>query len=408
MKLLQMFKFFLLTAFLFGFGCVKSKPYPYEFASKEENNYDDSLLHHTNYANNDIFIPVLIEDAKRKPFDFIEILNISDNNLADFQNTDCDDFGSILMRIRENSNTAIKLPYSREVITKRFKNSGVSDYLKDGKIGNYWAILYCEFNRKTYTNYWVAISNDDGVSWKHYDTGLTANLFYQLKQDSEIPLLKDPESIQIEGSIVRFVDNLDNLDTVKSSIVVRWKIKNMIQDSDNDGLTDIVEKQMMLNPNISDSDNDGIIDSIDSNPRFESIRSNKSILYDVLIERAGTPNLEKEVKMSSTPPKSVHKMTIGSTYILVTDDKNLQGLNPQGITLIIMTSSEYLSYKSKYPYLYPFVSLGPMFKSDNEADVYKASITFDDYEIPYIVKKTKKGWKIWSYYFLELEKNNGH
>lgn len=276
--------------------------------------------------------------------------------------------------------------------------------IKYGVLKNNQAVIYedSKFNDCFEKGYWIALSNDYGKNWKQYYTGLTVNKNYYFKSNSKISLWKDSNTLQIDAVIVKktadrvIMLSPEKFATVKDSIAIELDISKIIKDSDNDGLMDIVEDRMLLNPNKPDTDGDGIIDSKDKNPRFKSEKTAKSILYEVLMGdyKFENPNLY-QIDLNNLPknkyPNSNRKDAIS---IFVTDDDDIKGLDLKEETLIVMTSKEYEKYKLKYPFSFKTQDYSKMFICDGEDNVYIIEQSSCSSGTNYLVKKNDTGWEV--------------
>lgn len=278
------------------------------------------------------------------------------------------------------------------------------DAIKSSDFQNYRAIIYTnnKYNDFSYDGYWLALSNDKGKNWKRYYTGLTENKNYYFKNNSKIPLWKDSNTIQIEAAIVRKIADRINLlsaekfGTIRDSIALQLDISKIILDSDSDGLTDIVEERMLLNPKNPDTDGDGIIDSKDKNPRFKSKKSPKSILYEVLM---GNYKFEDpyifQIDLNNLPKnKYSNSNKTDAISIFVTDDNDIKGLDLKDETLIVMTSKEYNKYMFEYPFSFRTRNYSQMFLCNNEDDIYIIDESDSSSGTTYLVKKTDKGREV--------------
>lgn len=280
------------------------------------------------------------------------------------------------------------------------------DAIKYGNLKNNQAVIYTDnkFNGCFEDGYWIALSNDNGKNWKRYYTGLTVNKNYYFKLNSKIPLWKNSNTIQVEVVKVKKISDRvimlspEKFATVKDSIAIELDISKTIKDSDNDGLTDIVEDRMFLNPNNPDTDGDGITDSKDKNPRFKNKKTAKSILYEVLMESHLYYEKDSyQVDLSNLPSikkNNFNKERQDLISIFVSDDKEVLGLELKSETLIVMSSKEYDKYKLKYPFSFSIRDYSKMFLCDGEDDVYIIEESSCSSGSTYLIKKNDEGWEV--------------
>jgi hypothetical protein len=280
------------------------------------------------------------------------------------------------------------------------------DAIKYGNLKNNQAVIYTDnkFNGCFEDGYWIALSSDNGKNWNRYYTGLIVNKNYYFKSNSKIPLWKNSNTIQVEAAKVKKISNRvimlspEKFATVKDSIAIEFDISKIIKDSDNDGLTDIVEDRMFLNPNKPDTDGDGIIDSKDKNPRFKSEKTAKSILYEVLMESHLYYEKDSyQIDLLNLP--SIKKNNFDNERrdlisIFVTEDKEILGLELKNEILIVMSSKEYEKYKLKYPFSFNTQDFSKMFICDGENNVYIIEHSSCNSGTNYLVKKNDTGWEV--------------
>lgn len=342
--------------------------------SSEKTRYEDSLRKKWKTYE---YKPISKEDALKPVFSYVEINDVkmpaNSKDIVDSvqikvaailtsQKKDNDDFETEF-RIRDSIGSI--------EASKKIGNISKLAVIKSEKKGERWAILYEDFKYDEMlafgSGYWLSLSENGGKSWKKYYTGLTGGKNYYFKSNSKPSLWRDDHHIQIEADIVRTTEEAAHpmppqYETVKDNALVVLDLNEIIKDSDNDGLTDIEEKNLYLNPLSNDTDGDGIPDSEDNNPRFASTTNDFVKLYEGIMfgentESAGeNPNEEVTIDLLSPMKKDNRKemdqeeflrdfALFNTTELLVTNDKNLQKLNPKNSKIIILTTKEYEDYK---------------------------------------------------------------
>lgn len=120
--------------------------------------------------------------------------------------------------------------------------------------------------------YWLALTENDGRTWRQVYTGLRVNAPYVAKAESEMPLLRDgkivihadvrevdPASITFPPVGMRLLRSADNIVLVAS-------LEALTRDTDADNLSDLAEGRMQLDVSNPDSDGDGEPDGFDLLP----------------------------------------------------------------------------------------------------------------------------------------------
>ena len=284
---------------------------------------------------------------------------------------------------------------------------------------NQYAVLHYGFKYdemlKFGAGYWISYSMDKGKTWRDYYTGLGERNNFVFKKNSKASLWKDETHLQIEADIVRMTDEMGHplppeFEIVNENALVTLNLAEIIKDSDQDGLSDIEEKILMLDPFSKDSDNDGTEDNIDKNPRFKSISSPKSMLYNALINgvqngkfsRRGT-NFEIDLKdpkimtkndLSKEEQEMMFEEEFNSPMLLVTDDKELQGIEPTLTTIIILTNKEFEEYEKNNRSKLRSLGYSPLFKCDSDQDTFILRKSGSYSGETYKIIRTKKGWKV--------------
>lgn len=288
------------------------------------------------------------------------------------------------------------------------KMGSIDNYfaIKNGSFKNNQAVIYEDdkFNSCFESGYWIELSDDYGRNWKRYYTGITVNKKYYFKCNSKIPLWKSSKVLQIEAVKVKKISDrilltkAEEYVTIRDSIAIELNISKIIKDSDNDGLTDIVEERMLLNPYNPDTDDDGVKDAKDKNPRFKSNETAKSILYEALMGKYSfKDNTNYQIDLFNLPKikkNRFHNTDRELISIFVTNDKELLGLELEKETLIVMSSKEYEKYRLKYPFLFNTRDYSKMFICDGEEDVYFIKESSCSSESTYLIKKNEKGWEV--------------
>ena len=248
---------------------------------------------------------------------------------------------------------------------------------------------------------WIAYSSDKGKSWDYLYTGIVQQQPLYAKWYSDIPLIKSESELQIETCLLRQLSPFSHpgpgptYEVVKDGLKLIFDLETLQRDSDNDGLTDIVEKKFYTNLNSKDTDNDGIPDNLDLNPRYSIPRTEKTVIFESALNEETNMFDTTGVIKSSVEIPPINKVTdTTETVLIITDSPDIQSIQPKSTRVIILSKKEYEKYVGTFRNELNKMSLTPLFKVDNEIDTYIFSRSFNTWGEEYLVKKTKNGWKI--------------
>lgn len=290
--------------------------------------------------------------------------------------------------------------------------------VKSGKLRNSIAILYFTDNYYK-SKYYLAISTDNGKTWKNYYTGLVRKFNYILKSNSQVPLWKDSEHIQIEADIVRMIQPMsfpgpqEQFEIVKKNALLTLNLKEILKDSDNDGFNDLDEKlDLFTNPLSSDTDHDGIADFEDPNPKYKNADNDftkllLAILYGnyPLVENSNPResefivNLKTFEKDFKNPDIFFYEKEMQSTdpfdfSVIITDNQSLKTITPIGKKIIFLTSQEFTKYK-KNTFMNVYTShYSKLFSCDDANDTYIFIMDNIWMGQTYLIKRIPEGWNV--------------
>ena len=237
---------------------------------------------------------------------------------------------------------------------------------------------------------WVAYSEDKGKTWIFYYTGITHCQPLCFKSQSKKPLFNEHGDLQLEACLLRQISPFRmghgaDYELVKDGLLLTIDFETLRKDSDGDGLTDIVEAKFMTDPLNSDTDGDGITDGVDMNPRMSVPRSEKTPVFEYLIDH----------RFHDTIPLTIPEVTYAdektSVVMIVTDNPDLQAVQPKTKRVVILTEEEFEKQGSFFNPLNR-LHISPMFKVDDEDDTYLVSITDHRGSHDCVVRNTGDGW----------------
>jgi hypothetical protein len=281
--------------------------------------------------------------------------------------------------------------------------------LKHEKKGQIEAFVYEEpIYGSSLPGIWVAYSTDSGLSWAYYYTGLLQKKPLFVKWYSNTPLINENGDLQMEACL--FIQDRTigpwgmehfKLALASDGLLLTFDLQTLRRDSDSDGLTDIAEAKFHTDPNNPDTDGDGIPDNLDLNPRFSLPRTDKTIVFEAVLNEderlpftwGGAYELIPldEITMPSYATDTT------PTLMIVSDDPNLLSIQPTRERIIFLTTEEYESEPRYFSDDLNGYRITPLFKADHLDDtfVFSTSSTKGSvWETGYYATRTKEGWDI--------------
>jgi len=285
---------------------------------------------------------------------------------------------------------------------KRIGNIDKEQILKYEKKDSIEAFIYESHKYENIggSGIWIGYSENNGKDWNYYYTGIVQEQPVFVKYYSQRPLIKEKGKLEIEACLLRQLSPFllpgpgPSYECIKDGIYLVFDINVIAKDSDGDGLTDIVEDKLHLDKYNKDTDGDGIPDNLDTNPRVYYPRTEKSRIYEAILnDEINWKN--KEVSGSLFKENTAYYNVTDSTetILIVTDSKDLMGIQSKKYRVIFMTTAEYQNTKV-YNSELNTMGFSPLFKVDNKKDTYKMTYRFNTWGCTYLIRKTKKGWII--------------
>jgi hypothetical protein len=277
--------------------------------------------------------------------------------------------------------------------------------LKHEKKDNIEAFIYAnyEYEELFYgggPGIWIGYSENSGKDWKYYYTGIVQGQPVFVKHYSQRALIKEKDKLEIEACLLRQTSSFchpigADFECVKDGIYIVFDMNVIAQDSDGDGLTDIVEEKLYLDKYNKDTNNDGIPDNLDMNPRVYFPRTEKTRIYEAILNDEIDWKNKKIIGKLSFNEHTTYNVTDSTeTVLIITDDKDLMGIQPRKYRVIFITSDEYENKAKPYNMNPRSMSFSPLFKVDKRKNTYKLFHSFGTGGVDYLIRKTKKGWTI--------------
>ena len=309
-------------------------------------------------------------------------------NMNSFSNID--DFASNENRIdsliRKEFNTKVGSHVLRSI--NRFQSINNSQYYI------YEDITFENIGKR---GYWIAISNDFGENWEYNYTGITAKYPYEIKGKSTLPLLLNDSTLQVEVCALKetraFIppNIYAKFKLIEDNLILHIDLNKTTKDTDNDGITDVVERKLMMNPFSNDSDNDGIQDSGDTNPLNKNIQNIYSILFSNLLNGVKDSTF---ISFDASDTSKKTKSHFSFTYLIVSNNPIIKNLSNTVDKFIIVSKFKHKKYLKTFK-----ADLNTMFFSCqkrklHKKEFYEIHLSHNNIGSIYEVEKCEKGWKV--------------
>ena len=248
---------------------------------------------------------------------------------------------------------------------------------------------------------WIAYSENSGSDWNYYYTGITQEQPVFVKFYSQRPLIREKGKLEIEACLLRQLSPFSHpvanpsYECVKDGIYIIFDIDFIAKDSDGDGLTDIVEDKLYTDKFNKDTNGDGVPDNLDTNPRLHYPRTEKSKIYEAILNEKIDWNEKNGTGKLLFSENTAYFVTDSTeTILIVTDNEDLMGIQPEKYRVIFMTPEEYQNNSKTYQTELNDMDFSPLFKVNNKKNTYKMTYSYKTWGSTYLIKKTKKGWTI--------------
>ena len=307
-------------------------------------------------------------------------------------------FQDMIFHIAYKIDIYAKEPISRNYIFVDAKNGSilaVNPILKN--VNGTAATRYSE------PGIWIGYSKNNGENWNYYYTGIVQKQPVYIKPYSQRPLIKEKGVLEIDACLLKQLNNFSHPGTgpeykcVKDGIYVILYINIIAKDSDGDRLTDIVEDKFFTDKYNNDTNGNGIPDNIDPNPRVNYPRTEKSKIYEAILndeivwENSGFSSGKGKVIFKEDP---IYILDEKQTTLMITDDKDLMGIKRNKSRVIFMTRKEYQNNSTDYSTLLERRSLTPLFKVDGMKDTYKIGESSGTVSRTFLIRKIDERWII--------------
>ena len=252
------------------------------------------------------------------------------------------------------------------------------------------------------TGIWIGYSENNGKDWNYYYTGIVQKQPVFVKYYSQRPLIIEKGKLEIDACLLRQLSPFTHpapppsYECVKDGIYLVFDMNTIARDSDGDGLADIVEDKFYTDKYNKDTDGDGIPDNSDTNPRVFYPRTEKSKIYEAIIDNDIERGDKKDVMGETLVFKEdiVYATDSTETLLNVTDNKDLTGIQPRKHRIIFMTPDEYQKKGKIFKTDLNRMSISPLFKVDNMENTYKMNKSINTGGYSCLIRKTENNWVV--------------
>lgn len=213
--------------------------------------------------------------------------------------------------------------------------------------------------------YWLLLGRADGPGWTAVYTGLPVHRPWKSVKATPVPLLDDQGMVRLvmdeaplDDSSVTFPPVATRAPVKRRSVVLEAPLERLQRDTDGDGLTDLAEDRLLLDPMRPDTDGDGVKDGDDATPRLDD-RLPATTTAEVLNAFLARRRAREPVALITTPgsPKPLKDARprgpdLDDVTILEGTAATLAGLQP--LTRVVTFSSQELdALAARYGTIYP-------------------------------------------------------
>jgi hypothetical protein len=196
-------------------------------------------------------------------------------------------------------------------------------FLQQDESGVYWTLTLSDSFGNI--DYWI-LRSIDGDNWQYYYTDVAwffeRKILFEVEKGNAI--IESFKRLQGWGSGYRSLCRMKRFEC---------SVRDLMRDSDGDGLSDLAESRFCTNPRCSDTDHDGKRDGADNNPRVTQ--------PDSLTEEQVIENLFVEEWVGNPATRRL--------IFIVEDSVQRQEYRPEGCVFITLTSYEESEMRQRYP-----------------------------------------------------------
>lgn len=215
--------------------------------------------------------------------------------------------------------------------------------------------------------YWLLVSKEGG-GWQELYLGFADHRPYHADKTSKVPLLDDKDVLRldvqeaaIDEKSIRFPPIATRAPVTREHVVLEAKLADVAKDTDGDGLTDLLEARLLLDPASRDTDGDGFSDRDDATPRLDDRLPSTALaqvynaFFEGFSEKRQPPPLVVAPNAQATPEAAIGTFTpmdLEQMRFLVAPAGALNGLKPLSY-VVTLTDAELDAATKKFGAFYP-------------------------------------------------------
>ncbi|MFO0596610.1 MAG: hypothetical protein U0228_14940 [Myxococcaceae bacterium] len=210
--------------------------------------------------------------------------------------------------------------------------------------------------------YWLSLTQNDGTHREVY-LGFSMNRPWRAADKSAVPLLAKDGVVRVEAAqapldegTITFPPVSTKVKVLREHVVLEAKLADLERDTDGDGLTDLLEMRLLLDPANADTDGDGMRDGVDTAPRLDD-RLPPSPLANMISEYLGTdrPRGLRALAIDPQIQKSaleLQPIDLDRLEFVLAEPGELVGLRPRNVK-ITLSRAELEEAKKVFGAFYP-------------------------------------------------------
>lgn len=218
--------------------------------------------------------------------------------------------------------------------------------------------------------YWLSVSSDEGAHWKNVYLSLGHHRPFAALEKSNVPLLDEKDVVRLamkeaplDETSVTFPPIGMRAPTKRPLVILEAPLAHLERDGDGDGLSDLTEARLLLDPSNKDTDGDGVSDGDDATPRIDDRLPKTTLaeMYNAFFEDFLTGKKQpRALVLSPNGKEGDLANAVGAPRVADLEDvrflegssTELAGLKPL-IRIINLSTDELAAMSARYGTFYP-------------------------------------------------------